>query len=289
MKKLRRTSIEVTDACNLFCSSCKSPHGRRFISIGDFRRMARKLAGHIDGLGLHWRGEPCLHPSLPKLAETANGLGLNPWLSTNTAVHNLSKPDYVRPLLDNLKWMEICVDGYDAETAGKYRVGAKWSLIEKNLQTLSLFDSDCVKVMRVLCFKYNDGKENIYRDMARKYNMDEIVFATPLIGLGETITAQMAEEWLSTTRRYQRYTQRGGKWFRRTGECYANPIISVHGTVHPCCLDWGLDHSLGDLKTDRWKDIISKFQGMEKSLGNQRMCKLCCSPAQKVNFREKII
>jgi MoaA/NifB/PqqE/SkfB family radical SAM enzyme len=251
--------------------------------------MTRKLEDHINGLGLHWRGEPCLHPSLPKLAEIANGLGLNPWLSTNTAVHNLGKPEYVKPLLDNLKWIEICVDGYDAETASKYRVGAKWSLIEKNLNTLSLFDSDCRKVMRVLRFKYNDGKESIYRDMARKYHMDEVVFAAPLIGLEETITADAAAEWLSTKRRYQRYTQRGGKWMRRTGGCYANPVVSVHGTVHPCCLDWGLDHSLGDLKTERWKDIVNNFHKTAPRLGNQPMCKLCCSPEQKVNFREKII
>jgi hypothetical protein len=279
MKKITRTSIETTDACNLFCSSCKSPHGTNFISISHFTTLVEKLRGNISGLGLHWRG----------LARIANDFGLKPWISTNTAVPNLGKLEYVESLLDNLDWVEFCVDGYDRDTINRYRVGANWGVVERNLRTIAEVRTDCVKKMRVLRFKYNDGKESIYRRMASKYHMDEVVFGAPLIGLGETISADTAKEWLSTTRRYQRYTQRGGKWMRRTGGCYANPMISVHGTVHPCCLDWELTHSLGDLTTESWEGIVDKHWKLAPKLGVQPMCSLCCSPAQKVNFGEKII
>ncbi len=288
-KRITRTSIEVTDACTLFCNACKTPHGNNFISISEFTTLAQKLRGHISGLGLHWRGEPCLHPQLPELAKRAKGLGLKPWLSTNTAVPNLSKPDYVKNLLDNLDWIEICVDGYNEETAGKYRVGANWAQIKRNLLTISKTKTRCIKKMRVLMFKYNDGKEDVYRKMAKTYGMNQIIFARPLIGLGETISANMAQEWLSTNRRYRRYTQRGEKWARITGPCYANPMISVHGTVHPCCLDWGLQHPLGDLTTESWRGVMKRYWKMVPKLGGQPICELCCSPAQQVNFREKII
>jgi MoaA/NifB/PqqE/SkfB family radical SAM enzyme len=259
------------------------------MSVEKFTTIAKKLGGSISGLGLHWRGEPCLHPQLPKLARIAKNFGLKPWLSTNTAVPNLGKPEYVKALLDNLEWVEFCVDGYDEDTISQYRRGAKWSVVERNLSVIGEVETDCVKKMRVLRFKYNDGKESIYRDMASIYHMDEVVFAAPLIGLGETISAETAKQWLSTTGKYQRYTRRGNKWVRRTGNCYANPIISVHGTVHPCCLDWGLQHSLGDAATEPWRDIVKRYGKMRPRLGSQPMCALCCSPAQKVNFGEKII
>ena len=286
---ITRTSIEVTDACNLFCASCKSPHGKNFISVEKFTKITEALVGHVIHLGLHWRGEPALHPQLPRLARVAKEHGFKPWFSTNTAVPNLSNATYMQSLLDSVNWGEFCVDGYDENTAGKYRVGANWSLITRNLSTISEIKTECTKKMRVLMFKYNDGKEGAYRKIAKKYNMDELIFARPLIGLGEVINNSMAEEWLSTNENYQRYHMKKGKWRRITGPCNANPIISVHGTVHPCCLDWELAHPLGNLTTETWVNIMNKYRKLRPRLGTQKMCELCCSPAQKVNFMEKII
>ena len=289
-RKVTRTSIEVTDACNLFCSACKTPHGNNFMTLDAFTLLAEKLKGHISHLALHWRGEPCLHPLLPELAEIANNLNLKPWLSTNMAVPNLSNPDYVKKLLDNLNWIEICVDGYDEATASKYRVGAKWTHIKNNLQTIRNIETDCLKVMRVLMFRYNDGKEDIYREMAKTYGMDEIIFAAPLIGLKASLSSDRGKEWLSANPKYQRYHPRGDRWMRSTGKCMPNPIISVHGTVHPCGLDWDLEYSIGNLITaKRWKNILSEHRKRYRQWGTQPMCELCCIPGQRISFREKII
>lgn len=288
--KTTRTSIEVTDACNLFCSACKTPHGNNFMTPETFTALAVKLRGHITHLALHWRGEPCLHPLLPELAQISREHGFSTWLSTNTAVPNLSKHDYVKRLLDNLDWIEICVDGYDEDTAGRYRVGANWKQIKSNLETISNVETDCAKTMRVLMFRYNDGKEDIYREMAKKYAMDELIFAQPLIGLKETINRDEANEWLSANPKYQRYHQRGDIWRRSTGRCGPNPIISVHGTVHPCGLDWELKHPIGNLLTEkRWENILTKYRNVAPQLGTQEMCELCCIPGQNISFREKII
>jgi MoaA/NifB/PqqE/SkfB family radical SAM enzyme len=289
MKKIRRTSIEVTDACNLFCAACKTPHGKNFISVEKFTRIVEKLGGHITRLGLHWRGEPLLHPKLPRLARIAKEHDFKLWLSTNTSVPNLSKSTYMRRLLENLEWIEFCVDGYDENTIGKYRVGANWELITRNLQTISEVETECIKKMRVLMFKYNDGKEDVYRHIAKKYNMDELIFARPLIGLGKTISTDMAAEWLSTNEKYQRYHEEEGRWHLMTGRCNATPIISVHGVIYPCCLDWELAHPLGDLTTETWINIMNRYRKLHPWLGIQRMCELCCISSQQVNFMEKII
>lgn len=281
--------IEATDACNLFCEACKTPHGKNFISIQKFTTLAKKLMGKTTSLGLHWRGEPCLHPSLPELARIAQELGFKPWISTNMAVPNLSKPEYVKPLLDNLDWIEICIDGYDENTVDKYRVGAKWETVKHNLSVIGEADTKCMRKMRVLMFKYNDGKEDIYRDIARRHNIDELIFASPLIGLQKNLEDEKADEWLSANKKYQRYTRKNGGWFLNTGKCNPNPIISVHGTVHPCCIDWNLEHSLGDLVTEEWDTIMGRYRVMLPTLGGQRMCELCCIPDRIVNFREKII
>ena len=288
-KKVTRTSIEVTDACNLFCGACKTPHGNNFMTPERFTLLAQKLKGRVTHISLHWRGEPCLHPLLPELAHISQEHGFYTWLSTNAAVPNLSKPDYVKRLLGNLDWIEVCVDGYNDETAGKYRVGAKWSQIQSNLETISNVETDCVKTMRVLMFKYNDGKEDIYREMAERYNMDELIFAQPLIGLKEPLTNEVAEEWLSENPKYQRYHQTGDIWLRSTGGCGSNPLISVHGTVYPCGLDWDLEYPLGNLKTNKWSKILTTYYKLAPKLGTQEMCKLCCIPGQRISFKEKII
>ena len=193
-------------------------------------------------------------------------------------------------LLDNLNWIEICVDGYDVETAGKYRVGANWSQVKQNLQTISQVETNCVKTMRVLMFKYNDGKEEVYRKMAKSYGMDELIFAQPLIGLKDTINQSQAEEWLSANPKYQRYHKTGEYWLRSTGKCTPNPMISVHGTVHPCCIDWGLEHPIGDLlKAKSWSNILSEHRKGRSQWGAQSMCELCCIPGKRISFKEKII
>ena len=284
-----RTSIEITDACNLFCSACKTPHGTNFMSPETFEKIASKLVRNVTQLGLHWRGEPCLHPNLPQIAEIAKDMGFKPWLSTNTAVPNLSDPDYVQKFLDNMDWVEFCVDGYDEHTVAEYRVGANWETVKRNLETIRDIDTNCFKKMRVLMFKYNDGKEPIYRKMAKEYHMNQLIFATPLIGLGETISQADADRWLSATKKYQRYKNVGGTWHRITGKCKPNPIISVHGTVHPCCLDWELEHSLGNLKTENLSTIMNRYRKIAPTMGSQKMCELCCLPVQRVNFMEKII
>jgi len=280
--------IESTDACNLFCFSCKTPHGTNFVSTEKFTILAEKLVGHTGRMGLHWRGEPCLHPRLPDLAQIARELGFKPWVSTNTAIPNLSNKNYVKRLLDNLDWIEFCVDGYDAKTTSKYRVGANWKVILKNLLTIGEIETSCTKKMRVLMFKYNDDKEDAYRNLARRSGMDEIIFASPLIGLRETISLYLADTWLSTNKKYRRYNYRNRTWHRSTGPCIATPIISVHGTVHPCCLDWDLEHNLGDLATEKWTTIMERHRKILPKLGGQKMCELCCVPGRRVNFMEKI-
>lgn len=204
------------------------------------------------------------------------------------AVPNLGNPDYVKRLLDSLNWIEICVDGYDKDSASQYRVGANWKTMLHNLRTISKIDTPCTKKMRVLMFKYNDGKEDTYRKMAKQYGMNELIFARPLITLEKTISQQMAEKWLSTNRKYQRYIKRREVWHRVTGHCNTNPVISVYGTVHPCGLDWKLEHSLGNLIDEDWEVIMNKYKNIVPTMGSQKMCEFCCAPGQRVNFMEKI-
>ena len=179
-------NIEVTDACNLNCSSCHTPHGSAFMTPNDFERILQKLRpGQVR---LHWRGEPCLHPRLPELTELAkkNGVG-KLWLSTNTAVPNLSDAEYVDGLLGNLDMLECCVDGYDQRSLERYRVGASWKRLTENLETISRSKSGCLREMRVLMFRYNEGREDFYRKLAGEHGFHQISFAQPIINYGMTL------------------------------------------------------------------------------------------------------
>lgn len=295
-------NIECTDACNLHCSSCGCPHGNNFMTPETFEAILSKLhriKAYPQSAQIvhHWRGEPCLSPYLPELAEYTKSLGYRNYVSTNTVVPNLSNKPYVEKLLGNLTRLNVSVDGYDQRTLSMYRgKAASWKMLLKNLEVIGGVPTDCVKEMRVLMFKHNDGHENFYRKLAKQYNMTRISFSRPIINYKMKLTPREAWTWLSRNPKYQRYRKIKGRWWLKKGRCptcvrASPPIISVHGSVHPCGNDWDLEYNLGNVLTDDWFLIKENFNKMKQAMRKQilPMCKtLCCTSDEDIDFRENM-
>jgi radical SAM protein with 4Fe4S-binding SPASM domain len=181
--------------------------------------------------------------------------------------------------------MILCVDGYNQETVNRYRVGTDWETLLRNLGTIGRVKTDCIRSMRVLMFKYNDGHEDFYRRLARKHNITAINFVSPVIH------SKDAGTWLSDNPKYQRYRYKDGEWkVKRVPRCTENVlngsslIVSVHGHLYPCCFDQNLDHPLGHVLDDSWEDLMENFAALKPRMLKRElpMCRSCVIPSDKI-------
>lgn len=302
---MNRIWVEPTDMCNLNCPSCGRPKGGHTLMSEDtFSDVLDVLIlGVINAIGFFWRGEPCMHPRLPSLIRMAKERGMNTYTSSNMVVPNLHNIEYVSELFEYLDKFEVCVDGFNQDTLSRYRIGAKWGDLIKSLDTISKTRSDCYKEMRVLMFGYNDGKEEFFRALARKYKLDSLAFAKPIINMKATISNEEAKEWMSKNPKYQRYKKRNVGtlsrprwiWEHTTRRCSAymfrGSIVDVDGNVIICPLDYDEEYSLGNILTDPLSLIKDRQRNMkQKILGMElKMCSNCvCSCVPPVNYREKV-
>lgn len=286
--------MEVTNACNVKCSSCMSPHGNQFMSVKDFKTILSKIpdSEKKPRVALHWRGEPCLHPKLPEIVEAGRDMGVKAWISTNTVAPPLSNKNYVERLLSGLSRIEVCVDGYNQETLSKYRVGSNWNSLLRNVENIGSADTSCLLDMRVLMFKYNENHEGFFMDLARKNGFNRICFAKPIINYKTRLNASEVREYLATKKKYQRYRRDGKHWvLKRSKKCIPHVCVSVHGTTHPCGLDWKLEYALGNLLIDDWISTGEELARLRPIMLRKALSiceRWCCLSDEKVNTWMKL-
>jgi len=272
-------AVEPSDICNLDCPSCmREKPGRGFMSPITFERMMEKLDGEVESVFLYGRGESTLSPYLPDLTEIAMKYGCDTRLSINTCVP--LKKRYVARLLHSVSLFKICVDGWDQESLNWYRRGGNWKVLLQNLETISEVNPcKAVKEMCVLTFKYVEGKEHIFRRLAREYKMDRICWTLPIINWKMKLNEAEAEEWLATNPNYQRYKLVNGVWQHKTSRfCMPDPFVCVDGTVLGCCRDRYATAPVGNILTDDVKKIRRRlFWFWLKALRHRfEFCRTCC-------------
>lgn len=250
--------IENTNRCNIQCPGCKRPRtGNQDMSEEVYEAALSTFAEEpIDTVSFFWRGEPTLDSRLPEWVETAKSRGYMTYTSTNTVTPLLHNRDYVLRLLKSLDRICICVDGYDQETLAHYRKGSNWRTLIKNLETIARIKTECKKEMRTLMFKYNEGHEDDFIRMAKKYKMDTLNFGLPIINGRRVLKEREAEVWLADNKKYRRYKVMNKRWVHKSrAACTMIPIISVTGEIAPCCYDWKIEHSLGNVLHDSIETI----------------------------------
>lgn len=297
----RKVAIEVTNMCNLRCPACwlgNRPKTRGMMDLNTFDEILKILKRDMDarGLVLEWRGEPTLSPFLPDMVKSAKENGFWTATSTNTATANLHSRYYVRKLLEHLDKLAVCVDGYNQETLEKYRVGAKWETVIENLETISKFKGKCRLEMRVLMFRYNEGHESFFRQLAWKYKMNRLIFRVPCILGKNWLTQEEGEEWLARDPKYRKHFIWDGEIWKPAlaRNCFASTCnhIAVNGNIPICCIDWNIKHKVGNIFTDSIETIRENCRSLtpKARLRELDICKNCYIPPymlHQANFKER--
>ena len=133
--------IEATNRCNLKCVYCDkleylSPDQMGDMDFDMFKRIVDEGSDYgLCSIKLSYRGEPLLHPQLPQMVAYAKGKDiLDVYFNTNGM---LLSEDRCAQLIDaGLDRISVSMDGYDSIAFEKYRRGASFDRIVKNIDRL---------------------------------------------------------------------------------------------------------------------------------------------------------
>ncbi len=139
--RLGQIHLEATNLCNLRCVTCHNPKQKAPTGMMSME-MAREVIdqawaaiGPEGVLGFYIRGESTLHGELPEMIGYARQRGFRRLLlSTNAA---RLKPAQIEGLLEaGLSELRLSMDGADAQTFERIRVGASHRRVCANVEAL---------------------------------------------------------------------------------------------------------------------------------------------------------
>jgi MoaA/NifB/PqqE/SkfB family radical SAM enzyme len=262
--------------------------------LAEFRLILDKIP--VQPLNLYWRGEPTLNIMLPFIAKWAYNRRFKTGVCTNTCSKMLgdsfSDKFYVEELVSYIDVLTLSVDGYNQETLSKYRVGASFKQLKKNLEVIGSFKNNAERIMRVLMFRYNEDYKERFRILARLAGCSEIRWVRPIILNKDVLTQREADKWLAVDPFYQRYTLKGDTYhIKNGGECQPHLMISVDGTVAACGLDWNLDYPLGNILVDSYKKILRNLDRHKPYMKAKALpiCKKCYCFSEELLFTREAV
>lgn len=254
---IKKAYFEITNVCNMNCSFCPGTKRKKgFVSVEDFERIAKKIAGKIPYLYLHLMGEPTIHPELPTILRISGDLGFKVIITTNgTSLAN--KGDII--LNSNaVHKVSISLHSFEAN-GGEY--------MDEYLSSCFDFckraaEKDIIAVMRLWNLDGDDtvgeNKENPYiLDRMRQYFDGTWVRGRSGMRVSDKVFLEYGEkfEWPDPQKIALLDDNDDGKYF-----CHGlrDQIgILYNGDVVPCCLDGEGTIVLGNLIESSFEEIIS--------------------------------
>lgn len=236
--------VESTNACNLRCAMCT----RNFMTekIGNikwdlFKKVIDEASDYkLLSLKLNFRGEPLLHPELPKMVKYAKDKGiLEVQFNTNgLALPEKKSEELIRAGLDRVIFS---VDGAFKETYEKIRTGSDFERVVQNIKRFVEIRNEMrlrKPIVRVQMVKMEENKHEV----ERFFNM-----------------------WRDVVNRVAVVTQRE-PYIRGKGpskklehfpchQIWQRMVVWWTGEVFMCCGDWHGEYPLGDAKKDSLRDL----------------------------------
>ena len=257
-------SVEPANFCNLHCPEC--PVGNRkhtvpkqaTFDIQLYQKLIDELKPTLFHVILYFQGEPLLHKNLYEMAKYAHDARIYTSTSTNAQfLTNSIANDIVASGLDKLI---ISVDGSTQEVYEKYRVGGK---LQKALDGINYINDWKRKLksvtpmieMQFIVLKSNEHQMDEMKKLAKKYNVDRLVFKT-----AQLYDFENGHELLPTQNKYARYQMESdGKYYikakqhNRCWRMWSGSVINTQGQILPCCFDKSSEFSFGNIQENSFQ------------------------------------
>jgi radical SAM protein with 4Fe4S-binding SPASM domain len=226
--------IEPTPLCRLRCPGCeqnKPYYKMQFrdstpMSLEHFKRIVDPFSHTLLGISLSNSGEPLLHNDIASLIEYAHRKNIAVSFPTNLSVR-LDDASIERLVKSGLDSLNVSLDGNTKETYEKYRIGGDFSLVIKNVKSISdtkrKFGLKRPRVIwKFIVLDHNKHEIGLLSKRYRELGFDgyEIV---------QDYRDAVVEEAKQALSAKLRKTRQGCFWLWHT------MIVGWDGEVFPCC------------------------------------------------------
>lgn len=133
-----RVEIEITNECNLGCVYCTRTIGNRALgamSVELFARIAAEIGQQPNyETALCGLGEPSLHPDFEKILDVVRRARMKTRLYTNGLI--FTRLDAAQIVKSGIDTLIVSVDGTDAASFGRQRVGGDYDSLRAGVESL---------------------------------------------------------------------------------------------------------------------------------------------------------
>ncbi|MBM3404364.1 MAG: radical SAM protein [Bacteroidetes bacterium] len=289
-------SIEPTTSCNLHCPEC--PSGMRaftratgMLDLPHFERFLEEVQPHVFYLTLYFQGEPYLNTGFFDFVKLARKRKI--YVATSTNGHFLNPETARQTVLSGLNRLIISMDGTSQDAYGSYRVGGSLEKVKEGIRNLAEAKrmagiNTPFLIIQFLVLKTNEHQiADMYR-LGKELGVDKVEIKT-----AQFYDFEAGKELMPDNDRYARYNEitdpetgvpqymikhsLANHCFRMWSSC----VITWDGMVVPCCYDKDATHVMGNLNSQRFKEIwrSSSYRDFRQRILTERkaveICRNC--------------
>lgn len=278
--------LETVNYCNLRCPACPwhntMTREKRKLLPEEFLRIFEHISPYAKSICFYVMGEPLLNEHLFEYVKAAHEAGIHTGFSTNGMLLGKYIDDVFRSGLD---FIQIALDGLEAETHERYRIGSDFSLIVENLRLLAQEKKTRGSELPEIRIQTLISRQNEYRLPEFRAFADElgIGFSAKKMMFGKTedVIDKNRAVFEPEQKKYRRLDNSRLRYYKDMAECpQLNGItILCNGDVVPCCYDYDGKVILGNLIYQTWEEIVNGGTNKEfrkkRAERNVRLCASC--------------
>jgi MoaA/NifB/PqqE/SkfB family radical SAM enzyme len=251
--------VESTNACDLRCVMCTRNFMKEkigFIDLGLYKKVIKEAAdNNLPSLKLNFRGEPLLHPDLPKLVKLAKDAGILE-VQFNTNGLSLDEKKSEELLKAGLDRLLFSVDGATKKTYEGIRTGSNFETVVGNIKRfVEMRDGMGMKrpSVRVQMVKMERNKHEVEQFIKMWIDVVNRVAVTTQrepylkIETGENFPChQPRGKGKETVQKFEHFP---------CHQLWQRMVVWWTGEVFMCCGDWHGEYPLGKVGKDGLHDL----------------------------------
>lgn len=273
-KMFKKIYIEIINICNLKCKFCpETKRSKKFMSIGNFEEIIKKVHKHTNLVCLHVKGEPLLHNNLEELLKVLEKYNLKANVTTNGTLLK----DKLKIIKDSKAIRQINISLHSItqnENINKEYLQDIFESVEQLEEQIISY-----RLWNLKSIQENDINEKIIDEIENYYNIENLkekLITNDFIKISNNLFINQDIEFTWPDINKENIIEKG--------RCLAlkeQIAILVDGTVVPCCLDNNGDIPLGNILEESLEDILQKpktitiKKNFENSVITCKLCKTC--------------
>lgn len=275
--RFKRIYIEISNICNLSCPFCSElTRPLKSLTEEEFIRIAQSIKGFSSFIYLHVKGEPLLHPLLPRFLDISQEFGFRVNITTNGTLIEKRR----ELLLSHPAIRQVNISLHAAEFTKSQEEYFRSALsFAKEADPKGIYT-----ILRLWTLSGNDSANSSAKEIM---NMLEREYSVPFpltdkMGGGKSV--QLSKNTFVDWEREFVWPELSHDDVSEYGFCYGlkhQVAILVDGTVVPCCLDANGQAPLGNIFETPFEEILSSKKakaikhGFERFRAVEPLCRKC--------------